>query len=184
MIVVADEKWRDVEGFPGHYAVSDQGRVKSLARVAPRVCCGRPRPQTVAERILRPGKDKSGYLVVRLGGKTQRVHSLVANAFIGPRPSHLEICHNNGVKTDNRSSNLRYDTHRANMADRVRHARARGFEFKGRPRKLTTEQMAEVSALVPLKSKAEIGRLYGVSRATVSRAALEIEARQFFSHER
>lgn len=42
-------------------------------------------------------------------------------AFVGPCPEGMEVCHNNGDCTDNRLENLRYDTKSANMLDRVRH---------------------------------------------------------------
>jgi hypothetical protein len=44
----------------------------------------------------------------------------VAEAFMGPTPVGLEVCHNNDDKADNRLTNLRFDTHLANMRDAVR----------------------------------------------------------------
>lgn len=49
------------------------------------------------------------------------VHSLVALAFIGPRPHGYEVCHNNGNPLDNRVDNLRYGTSADNKLDQVRH---------------------------------------------------------------
>lgn len=54
---------------------------------------------------------------------TRRAHRLVAEAFHGPCPEGLEVDHVNGVKTDNRASNLEYVTHEENM----RRARERGL---------------------------------------------------------
>jgi hypothetical protein len=56
-------------------------------------------------------------------GKEQKryVHSLVAEAFIGPRPPGLEVCHGDGIPTNNRPENLRYGSHGSNLLDRVRH---------------------------------------------------------------
>src|SRR3546814_12305779 len=49
------------------------------------------------------------------------VHDLVTEAFIGPKPRGLEVCHNNGTRNDNRLVNLRYDTRSANAMDRHLH---------------------------------------------------------------
>jgi hypothetical protein len=51
------------------------------------------------------------------------VHSLVAEAFIGPRPIGLEVRHLDGDSTNNAVDNLRYGTHAENMQDRVKHGR-------------------------------------------------------------
>lgn len=52
---------------------------------------------------------------------TKNVHQLVAEAFLGPRPEGMEVCHNNGQAHDNRAVNLRYDTHSNNQRDQVTH---------------------------------------------------------------
>lgn len=54
---------------------------------------------------------------------TVTVHGLVAEVFIGPRPEGLDVCHNDGDKSNNRASNLRYDTHSENQKDEVRAGR-------------------------------------------------------------
>lgn len=50
------ERWRPVKGYEGHYAVSDQGRVKSVRRVC-RVYSksrGKFYDQQLQNRILKP----------------------------------------------------------------------------------------------------------------------------------
>lgn len=59
-----------------------------------------------------------GYFQVVLDGKNFRIHKLVAEAFIGPRPKGLTINHINGIKTDNNIGNLEYVT----LKENVRHA--------------------------------------------------------------
>lgn len=112
------EEWRPVVGYEGAYEVSNLGRVRSLPRVVMRGANG---PLPVRGRILKQVRSQEVYRQVGIGGRPRRVHHLVAEAFIGPRPPGLEICHNNGDGADNRASNLRYDTKSANELDRVRH---------------------------------------------------------------
>ena len=94
--------WREVPGLP--FEVSDQGHVASL-----RTC-----------ELISPVADSwdKHYLRVRLmdGGKNRSfyVHTLVALAFLGPRPKKHDIDHVNGKKQDNRAQNLRYLTHSEN----------------------------------------------------------------------
>lgn len=104
-----DEEWRPVVGFEGKYEVSDEGRIRSIRR------------NGYLNRVLMPGTN--GYLYVSLGRKVRwrSVHSIVAEAFLGPRPNGMETCHNNGNPTDNRLENLRYDTLSANRRDTVTH---------------------------------------------------------------
>ena len=96
------EVWKPIEGYD--YMISSLGRVKSLK-------FGR-------EKIMKPRKDKDGYLIVNLhkDGKmeTYRVHRLVVNAFI-PNPKNLpEVNHINEIKSDNRVSNLEWITSQNN----------------------------------------------------------------------
>lgn len=60
-------------------------------------------------------KNNSGYLIMNVEGKTRTVHSLVAEAFLGPRPEGYDIDHIDGNKTNNTAENLRYVTHTENM---------------------------------------------------------------------
>lgn len=119
---IEGEIWIPVVGFEGYYEVSDQGRVRSVERTVPANTGTRLVPST----ILTPWVDPKGYCTVGLGkpgqkAKTLRVHRIVLEAFVGPRPSQLEACHGNGDPADNRRSNLRWDTHSANNLDRVKH---------------------------------------------------------------
>jgi hypothetical protein len=117
------ETWLPVPGYEGMYEASDQGRIRSLARV---VMMSDGRTKTVRERILRPGANSvTGYTLVDLyadGVRTTfNIHRLVMLAFVGPCPDGLEVCHNDGNRANNTRSNLRYDTRSANHLDSVRH---------------------------------------------------------------
>lgn len=77
-------------------------------------------------RLLRPSVRKaSGYAFVGLvGGRGKRdvgVHRLVLEAFVGPCPAGMQTRHLNGVRHDNRLSNLCWGTPKENTEDRIRH---------------------------------------------------------------
>lgn len=118
-----DEQWRPVVGYEGLYEVSDLGRVRSLGRID---VLGRLR----APRLLKLQRDTEGYLKAvlspegmnGLAAKTvqRRVNVLVLEAFVGPRPTGHDSCHENDVPDDNRLSNLSWGTRAENIADAVR----------------------------------------------------------------
>tara|TARA_R110000787_G_C13243583_1_gene428556 strand:+ start:106 stop:594 length:489 start_codon:yes stop_codon:yes gene_type:complete len=103
------EIFKDVPNYEGLYQVSNLGRVKSLARK------GR-----LKDRILKPKKDGSGYLMVNLRkdnkSKTRTVHQLVAMAFLGHTPCgyKLIVNHENFIRHDNRLENLEIISSREN----------------------------------------------------------------------
>ena len=94
------EEWRNIEGYP-NYMVSNMGRVKSLGN-----------NKTRKEKILKGGKDGSGYLYVPLYKerirKNYKIHRLVASAFL-PNPDNLpQVNHKDEDKSNNRVENLEY----------------------------------------------------------------------------
>ncbi|WKW86001.1 HNH endonuclease [Gordonia Phage JonJames] len=114
------EEWATIPGYEGKYSVSSLGRVRSESRVA--YCQGGVR--SVAERMMKLNTNAPYSLVgLSLDGsrKSHGVHTLVALAFLGPRPTGMQVCHNNGDPHDNRLSNLRYGTPSENNLDKVSH---------------------------------------------------------------
>lgn len=121
------ERWKPVLGLEDRYEVSDRGRVRRLARMTR----NRSAEFELEQKVLRPRASRRGYLAVNLTTSVERgrpgyklvrtIHTLVMAAFVGPRPDGMDVCHNNGDKTDNRLENLRYDTRSANCFDTVAH---------------------------------------------------------------
>lgn len=105
------EEWRPVADSAGRYEVSDWGRVRSNIRS----------PRILSSKSSHP----AGYVMVNLylpaGRRHVHVHHLVLEAFVGPRPDGGYGCHNNGDPTDNRVSNLRWDSPTGNSLDKAVH---------------------------------------------------------------
>lgn len=115
------ENWKAVPSYDGQYEVSDQGRVRSLGRyVTQTTKAGQPYQRWNEGRILKAGLASNGYLTVCLGkGVTRTVHSLVAEAFLGPCPVGQEVRHLDGTRINNAVDNLAYGTRTDNILDAV-----------------------------------------------------------------
>lgn len=77
----------------------------------------------IKKRILRGRDNGHGYLQVLLAVEPYHyvpflVHSLVAEAFMGPKPKGTDIDHINFKRDDNRLENLRYLASSINRARR------------------------------------------------------------------
>lgn len=111
------EKWLPIPGYEGSYEVSDQGRVRALARLD---TIGRRRNP----KVLSPRRAQSGHLFVALRADNQRttwaVHVLVLTVFVGPRPSKMDCCHWDDDPANNHLTNLRWGTRSENIQDCVR----------------------------------------------------------------
>lgn len=165
--------WKDVVGFEGYYQVSADGRVRSVGRA---IKCAN-RWGNVATRTY-PGKeltpyvnhDRGGYRYVSLhrdGQIMRRVSVLVAEAFLGPRPDGMVVCHNNGVPHDDRVANLRYDTPKMNSADQEIHGtRLRGERHP--QARLSDADVEDIRRLHNIVPKAALAAKYGVHLGHIS----------------
>ena len=159
------EEWRPVVGYEGLYLVSESGVVKSLWS---------GRGSRGHEYLLAQIPDSKGYFRVgltndELGQKWRRVHILVAQAFVGPRPAGLQLNHRDGNKTNNHWSNLEYVTASENSTHAVkmglRHA-LRGSAHK--MSKLTEEQVKEIrERYVPGANSKQLAREFGIDQSNV-----------------
>jgi len=118
------EIWLPVVDYEDSYEVSDQGHVRSIDRVIMR---SNGSPMTYKSQPIAPFRSPpTNYLTVSLnrGGqkRNRRIHVLVAEAHIGPKPSaKAEVCHRFGDQDDNRAEVLYWGTHSQNIWDAVRH---------------------------------------------------------------
>lgn len=97
-----EEIWKDIQGYEDLYQISNLGCVKSLGNDKNR-----------KEKILKPKKEKSGYLRVELhknGGKKQMyIHRLVALHFIlNDDLFKTQINHKDENKENNNVNNLEW----------------------------------------------------------------------------
>lgn len=130
------ERWLPFVGYEGLYEVSDMGRVRSIDRV---VIDTTGKTRRLRGRILAQTKlGNTPYLKVVLcrapSQTTRSVHSLVLEAFVGPRPDGMEACHGFGGQVDNRLVNLRWDTLSENNYDMVRQGTHRAVQKTRCPR--------------------------------------------------
>mgnify|MGYP001580425212 CR=1 FL=1 len=147
-----NETWRPVLGWEDRYWGSSSGRVWGVK----------------GARVLKPSFNvPTGRWFVQFWNRPKRitipVHTVIALAFLGPRPPGFEIDHINGNRTNNRRDNLEYVTPEVNRA-------RRNSRNSDRPphSTLTHEDVRYLRSLrkgeIPI---ATLAKKYGVSRSTI-----------------
>lgn len=150
------EIWKPVPERQG-YEASSLGRVRG------------PRG-----RVIKPQLDGRYYRVSTVRGRgvkrSDRVHRLVAAAFLGPCPDGLQCDHVDGDRFNNQPQNLRYVTFDENMAA----AAALQLHQRGEKRpaaKLTEAAVREIRRLFKPRTwgcgPVVLGRRFGVSSITI-----------------
>lgn len=160
---MSTENWKWIEGYEGHYRVSDHGRVYSE----------KSKKFMGVNRIT---KDGYNYIALSKNNKSKefRMHRLVATHFI-PNPDNKEtVNHIDGNKLNNHVDNLEWSTRHENM----QHAYNLGLKemHKGHEHvssKLTLEQIKEIRATYKPRAKGRsaiaLGKKYGVHNSTILR---------------
>ena len=99
-----DEEWRDIQGYEGHYQVSNLGKVRSVKR---------------EPFVLKGDLQQNGYrrVYLWLNGRKKNllVHRLVAETFIENPDEYTDVNHLDEDKTNNHVDNLEWCTHLYNM---------------------------------------------------------------------
>lgn len=156
-------EYKIVPEFPA-YRVGSDGSVWSLWERG-------TRPSRLGRewRKLIGGIDKYGYRKVILckTGKRKCVHvsNLILEVFVGKKPKEMECAHNNGNPRDDRLKNLRWDTHKNNIADKKKHNTNQ--EGEKHPRhKLSEIHVLEIREKYKQGQKiAQLATLYNITKS-------------------
>ena len=163
------EIWKPIPGYETLYEVSNYGRVRSLMK----------KQGTRPGRIVKPRKHNAGYLSVGLYGKEKPsyrlVHTLVLEAFVGPRPDGMVSHHRDANRHNNRLENLEW----ISPSDNIAHA-YRTFNTASRNRscgeehgasKLTEEQVSEIRQLYASGeySQVRLAAMFNIVQPHISR---------------
>lgn len=149
------EEYRIISGFP-KYEISNLGNLRR------------------GNKNIGGQTNNKGYKVANLRDKNKRFtvkfHALVLEAFVGPRPEGSVCRHLNGIKDDNRLSNLAWGTQKENVEDTDRHGRRPKGEGQ-RNAVLTSERVIEARRRVLLgETAASIAREWGINSACLRSA--------------
>ena len=149
------EIWKEVVGYEEYYRVSNLGNVYSL----------------ISNKQLSPAKNASGYMQLTLkGGKSVRVHRLVAEAFIPNPNNYPEVNHIDCNKINNKLENLEWVTPSMNIQHNVK--------MENRPNqkgstnwnsKLTEEDVIEIRKLKGKMRGKDIAKKYNVAYSIICR---------------
>ncbi len=141
------EIWKTIPEYDELYYVSNYGRIKNNS-----------------DLIMKQYFSK-GYLVINLtknkNQKICRVHRLVAHAFKNNSDLTLEVNHINGIKTDNRETNLEWVNHSQN----AKHNYISGNIVK----KLRPEDVVEIKKMLKKGCfQKDIAKKFKIAQSTVS----------------
>ena len=161
----SDQTMRECPSYPGYFA-DGNGNVYS----------DRSRHGRARIHQLKSASNVEGYLICSLmvNGiqKTVPVHTIVLDAFVGPRPPRMECRHKDGTRKNNRLDNLCWGTKTENQRDRIVH----GTDSRGARcgnAKLTWEQVRQIRHkykwYVPGFTQKDLAKKFGVGKATICR---------------
>ena len=163
-----NEIWKDIPGYEGLYQVSNEARVKVLARTRKHRYGGEA---LWPEKIIKTRTNKHGQWLVDFTKdgkcKTCLLHRIVLTSFAGECPNDMEGCHNDGNKDNNCLANLRWDTHINNELDKVTH----GTLLKGSAvgnSKLQDIDVLLIRSLAQVLPQSVLASIWDVSRASIS----------------
>lgn len=156
------EEWRTHPTY-SEYDVSDEGRVRRNVDAGP----------SKAGKLLDGGLKKGGYrevILMHAGVKHhKRVHLLVLEAFVGPRPEGCWGLHWDDDSSNNALKNLRWGEYKENYVDWLRNGGSRRGSKSGKA-KLTEAEAIKIKVML-LKGNAthrKIAEKFGVHRTCIT----------------
>lgn len=161
--------FRQIPGYPDYW-VSQCGKVLSTRKSIPHI---------LKEIFTADGYVSVGLYTKPRHCKLKRIHRLVWETWMGPIEFPLVLNHLNGIKTDNKLSNLEKTT----QANNVQHSYQLGLQvytFHVTNPKLTPENVLEIRELLDkgVLSIQNIADLFNVS----SRTIYHIRSREIWNH--
>ncbi len=159
---------KEIEGYDGFYRIGKDGSVWSCRGLGHK--CGAIREWFQ----MRPLRWQNGKSYVRNGirlykngrARNFRIHALVAETFIGRRPTGMECRHLDGNAKNNHLANLAWATHQQNMQDRVLHGTSNRGERQG-SHKLTEKDVWRIRRTYRRNAAEKMAKKYGVKKATI-----------------
>ena len=107
-LLMPDEVWREIPGYDGDYFASNKGRILSLCRNEPRI---------LKPFICSNSGSRTGYYYVEIRGQKQRVHRLIALAFLENPEEKPVVHHKDNHPLNNTLENLAYATYAENVQE-------------------------------------------------------------------
>ena len=158
------EIWKDIAGYENLYQVSNLGRVKSLGN-----------DRTRKEKILKPIKNRNGYLKVYLSKKGKQkayyIHRLVAQAFVqNDSLFNTDINHKDENPLNNNAENLEWCDRQHNINFGTRNERAAKSNTNN-PKRCKKVKCIETGLIYP--SSREIQRQLGFFSSSITKCCKE-----------
>ena len=153
------EHFKKIKGYE-NYSVSDYGKIRN----------------DKTDRILKPQKNTCGYLHVVLYengvGKHHKIHRLVALAFIPNPENKRTVNHIDGIKINNFTINLEWNTHSENNKHALDNGLLKPPCLKGIKNgrvKLSEDQVLEIRRLHKTGDyyQKDLAKMFGVTRALI-----------------
>lgn len=163
---VVQEEWRKIPGVRPDIEASNLGRMRSLRYV----------PNGHAPKILSLCEHRDGYLMtcyIDLSTKKRiniTAHRAVALAFIPNPDGKRTVNHINGIKSDNRASNLEWATQKEQCSHTARLLPQRFIGPRGernRNARLKSTDIPVIRELLKTSTVAEVARQYRVAFNTI-----------------